>query len=363
MGFIRVILALSVVIGHYNMLKPHSVINLALPGGRLAVLCFYVISGYYMALILSSKYRVPGGVKLFYLARAIRLWPIYLAVLLLVLPFNLLGVLNDFSNSFKPLSLPLKTWAVFSNIFIIGQDIFAPFGLDGHGGILYAPFDTPQGDAWKLLLNMPAYTISTEIMFYILAPFIVVRLRNCAIAMVLGSAYHIALSAAGKTGAADHFYFLPAALIYFSLGAAVYLISREGFRLDKPGYYVSALLLTTLLLCTPLCIPLLGVPGGMPSYFILAFAVSIPFIFSLTKRLTFDRSLGDLSYIIYLVHWNALLLMRHYFGEDVSGLYVVIVVIAVSVILNYLVEKPVEKFRARLMGRLLEKQVGKASAV
>lgn len=61
MGLIRILLAISVIIAHTE-----SILGFNMVGGTLAVQAFFIISGFYMALILSEKYDVStqsrGGV-------------------------------------------------------------------------------------------------------------------------------------------------------------------------------------------------------------------------------------------------------------------------------------------------------------
>ena len=74
MGVIRILLAISVVIAHSTPL-----FGLSFVGGRYAVQCFYMVSGFYMALVLNEKYLGPGSYRVFISARLLRLFPVYLA--------------------------------------------------------------------------------------------------------------------------------------------------------------------------------------------------------------------------------------------------------------------------------------------
>ena len=75
MGSLRLFLALSVALGHFGM-------PLGFPTSDIAVQSFYVISGFYMALVLNEKYG-PGTYWLFISNRLLRLWPTYIVVLVL----------------------------------------------------------------------------------------------------------------------------------------------------------------------------------------------------------------------------------------------------------------------------------------
>src|SRR3954451_14766869 len=81
MGSLRLYLALSVVLAHFG-------IPLGFPTSDVAVQSFFVISGFYMALVLNEKYG-PGCYWLFISNRLLRLWPTYAVVL--VLSFAIAG--------------------------------------------------------------------------------------------------------------------------------------------------------------------------------------------------------------------------------------------------------------------------------
>jgi peptidoglycan/LPS O-acetylase OafA/YrhL len=78
MGCFRLFLALSVLASHYWFWR----INFWM-GAYIAVTAFYVISGFYMSLVLDTKYTGRRGLLTFYSNRALRLFPVYWIVLLL----------------------------------------------------------------------------------------------------------------------------------------------------------------------------------------------------------------------------------------------------------------------------------------
>src|SRR5258708_39536128 len=77
MGSLRLCIALSVAFGHFGM-------PLGFPTSDIAVKSFFVISGFYMALVLNEKYG-PGSYWLFISNRLLRLWPAFFVVLILSL--------------------------------------------------------------------------------------------------------------------------------------------------------------------------------------------------------------------------------------------------------------------------------------
>src|SRR5262245_24943622 len=97
MGVLRCLLALSVLLVHdadgwFKLID-----------GVAAVQCFFVISGFYMALVLNERYAQLGS---FYANRALRLLPTYWAVLLLVIAAAVLAGRPTFIDT----ALQTLTW-------------------------------------------------------------------------------------------------------------------------------------------------------------------------------------------------------------------------------------------------------------
>src|SRR5436305_1339998 len=88
MGLLRFLLAFVVVYGHCG--SPFGGIGI---GAQNAVQAFYMISGFYMTLVLREKYagEGPAGIKSFYLNRWFRLYPSYFVVLALTMVFCAIG--------------------------------------------------------------------------------------------------------------------------------------------------------------------------------------------------------------------------------------------------------------------------------
>ena len=82
MGTFRFLLAMSVTLGHFGTVWGYHIMN-----GRMAVQCFFMISGFLISLVLSQKYD-PGtadGRALFYTNRALRFFVPYWSFCLMIL--------------------------------------------------------------------------------------------------------------------------------------------------------------------------------------------------------------------------------------------------------------------------------------
>ena len=167
MGLVRVILALSVLGSHYHI---HP--NLGFTGPVVAVKFFYMISGFYMAMILQKNYY--PSIKSFYLSRFLRLYPIYLI-------FTLACLFGNFGNTIygrnivsDNLSLLPAIAITFSNLFIVGQDILFFFGIDGNSLKFVTDYNVSDPyPIYKYFYTPQAFSLSIEIFFYAIAPFII----------------------------------------------------------------------------------------------------------------------------------------------------------------------------------------------
>src|SRR5271154_3104084 len=125
MGGLRLVLALSVVLWHLDETYRTGHVFIA---GDVAVQTFYVISGFFISMVLSEKYVGPGALRLFYGNRLLRIFGTYLPVLILTIGAHL-ALPTGWQESnllwhpslWPPFSLSAVVLLVFANIFIFGQ--------------------------------------------------------------------------------------------------------------------------------------------------------------------------------------------------------------------------------------------------
>ncbi|MFZ9847896.1 MAG: acyltransferase family protein [Flavobacteriales bacterium] len=143
MGLIRFILAIGVVFSHAGMAFGFTSL-----GGSVAVQAFFIISGFYIALILNEKYiEQNNSYQLFISNRFLRIYPIYWVVLILTLLsaflFSMLGSQQYFItySMFQKYGdgMTIGSWLmmIFSNIFVFFQDTFMFLGFDTTDGSLF----------------------------------------------------------------------------------------------------------------------------------------------------------------------------------------------------------------------------------
>lgn len=356
MGIIRTILALIVLISHTDPLFGFNFL-----GGKIAVQAFYVISGFYMALILNEKYiGINNSYKLFITNRLIRLYPVYWIVLLLTIAISLLyafmtqgenfGYLNALVNHFDsitPLSLCL---VLFSNIFILFQDVllFLEFNIESGSFFFQSVFDKSSTNGFDFALIPQAWTVSLEIMFYLIAPFIARRKTYSILFLFLiflGIKLYIQFGL-DWNHTPWNFRFSPSELTYFILGILSYKIyahKKDWITNTKRNTIIFFSILAFMFIYDSLNFELKNY------LFFIVFTLSIPFIFYRSKHNKIDRYIGELSYPIYLIHILIIAIVNR-IGIDIPlnlNISVIILSILSSIIIKHLISDKIEKLRQK----------------
>jgi len=356
MGLVRFLLAVTVVINHTGPL-----FGLVFTDAYMAIKVFFIISGFYMSLILSEKYTGPGQCRLFYSNRLLRLFPLYWTVLLLSLGVSLCFkyflhtalLLGPWQTWLEKLSPAAMLVLAGLNGAILGQDLLFFSHLTSNGTLAFAWDAIYQATpAWHFLLIPQAWTVSLELVFYALAPWLVRRSTAfLAVLVAAGFALRAGVSLGGFPFDPWKQRFFPAEFGFFLLGLFAYRlyaalrpanIPRRTLRAVS-GAYVAAIVFYQFL------------PGAMGKEFFLyaATTMSVPFLFLLTKKIRFDRAIGELSYPIYISHWTVIMVAEYFCGKRHLPLLALAATILLSLALNRLMADPIERFRQKrvLRGR------------
>ncbi len=368
MGIIRLLLATSVAVQHF---MPALGVGF-LVGGDVAVKLFYIISGFYMALVLTEKYTGPGSYRTFLGNRFLRLLPTYYLLLLLPVAVTLaariltgrplaFGGLSTWSAHGHNLDPVAAVLLAVSNLTVIGQEFSWAGAVEAATGNwvwtddFFAPGMVP---GFFFLGITPSWTLGVELEFYCLAPMLVAlrtsRLLWIGVASLL-CRFILAWSVPSlETLWQSHF--LPTELIYFLGG----ILSYRAFAAQRalgnlPVMAARGRFVLPGLIGFFAAYPLLPVgPRAVLSAVVLSTA--LPFVFALTAASKADRALGELSYPLYLVHWNLAYLwsyMAHkgwlpgFDDRRLATVAFVGVSLLASVALVHLVEAPVNRLRER----------------
>ena len=366
MGIIRFLLAFIVIISH----SPVGIIP-KLPSG-LAVQSFYVISGFLIQLAIVKYYNATDKKWFFnfYKSRILRIMPLYwLFTLLMLLVFG--------SPFFLTLLTRHDTTGIIvyivTNSFLIGQDLLRL--------LLYTPATQtfsflPASNANLLDLvtedqylgsffsvNHQTWSISIELLFYAMAPLILLRTTKWVVILLCLSIMFRAVLI--YNGYVHNFYFhgiIFSELALFlsgALGARFYKMhfSQHNDRSIKNKFqdiflYKKYVVFIFLLLASCLIFKIRFMQPtstGVPiAYWIMLLSniVLFPFVFHILNKNKLDRFIGELSYPLYISHVFVIkILEKNAFPDKYFGLYAVIISTVLSVIILYSIEKPIDKMR------------------
>jgi peptidoglycan/LPS O-acetylase OafA/YrhL len=339
MGTFRFVLAFAVLLAHIATSIGPSIVNreslhvLAWSGD--AVIAFFIISGFYMSLIINEKYaKLPNGTPRFYLNRALRLYPIHWVILALYAALFALSGTPSFliGNA----NVPFWTWlyAMVSNLFFFGVEAL-PF-LDEAN--------------WKFVVG-PIWSLSIEFYFYLLAPFIVGRsLRTLLVLSCIALIFRLTLYLSGVPMLPWRYFFFPANLVFFLMGSLSYrlYVWLQGKSIARWLGVGAAGLLLVWLVSPPLwTAPDLDQPLSWCFY--ICVWVCTPLLFNLTRTWKFDNLVGQLSYPIYLSHVLVVDVVKRVdvFHID-KGVVATVLTLALSAGLYVFVDRPIEHIRRRI---------------
>lgn len=342
MGVLRLLLAICVVGGHAQS----SVFGLNINGldARYAVNFFFIISGFYMAMILNERYK-DVGVFAFYKSRALRLYPTYyVGVLIAIITSG-----SEIYSFYGSLANSTKTYFVLSNLLI--------FGLDNNYWLCLKDVKGGCASDIGMLTIVPAWSLSVELGFYLLAPFVLRSFYRTALFGAVGILYLFAFSfiqfplepvgngliRAAVDSVTVNFFFYPSSFVFFAGGAISYhlrAIVKQGVGTQQYSLVLALLLLLSFS------------ETVMPFWHMLLFALAIPLLFQVTKFISFDRHIGNLSYPVYITHYPILSFLKKISATDLGwfkmfsiGSLTTIVSCAVGWVIYRFLEMRVDAYR------------------
>jgi peptidoglycan/LPS O-acetylase OafA/YrhL len=354
MGMLRILLALAVILTHVNLDGQYLV-----KGGD-AVRLFFIISGYYMGMILSGKYGTEKeGINRFYANRFLRLMPMYYVVLALTMGWQIFCLTGEHGHSLaRGLHAFGETFAGklawLPNYTLVGLDSSYYFDKTPTGLAFHTVHIPPPGDYWlhEWVWVPQMWSVAAEMWFYAFAPSLV-RLPIKWLAFVCLISFDLQLYLTYFVSFDPGYCFWGANIYLFGLGVMVYRL-RAHLKLSpsRPalGFLIGAAAVLALTL-----FPLLHF--RFPLYLMEACcALFIPTLFALTQRSGFDRFVGNLSYPIYCCHflgreWAKTLIGHLNISFDWLPWMTIVVTIPLSIALYYGVDHLVERYRQKISAR------------
>lgn len=338
MGYLRLILSLSVILYHAGPLFGYIGMN-----GLVAVHIFFIISGFYMALIIKNKYtKSKKPYYTFITNRFLRIYPIYWVILILTI-YVQFSQLADF-NIFSTLSHYV--------------DLRKPFGVIEDFTLLirrdYLSIDMFRYDS---LTVGPAWTLVLEFIFYLAAPFLLLIKRRYLFSLTLVSLLIYYLITHYHFLKGDHYiqtFFIPANFFFFMTGIFSYYIYEEIKKRKikiKYSFILCLLFLITVILWN--YIPDISLRWALIKEWLLYLVTPfiLPLLFESFNLFPLNNFMADLSYPTYITHMlsiNFLQISLNYkITEKLFSSWTVIITLLISIILVYAIEKPIDKLRQK----------------
>jgi peptidoglycan/LPS O-acetylase OafA/YrhL len=352
MGMLRFILAFGVAAEHLRIPVP-------VVGSFTAVQGFFIISGFYMSLIYGNAY---GSARDFYASRALRIFPVYWAILAGTIAYMAIGFalgrteLTIFDNIAKgEFTAWTATYFVATNLLIFGSDAtwFFPklFGDAIH--------------AVRYLVVSPVWTLGLELVFYALCP-LLLRLRTLTIWLLVGTtlAARVIGYQYGLNGDPWHARFIGFEIGTFLIGVLAHRAYQAGgwpliANRSVVGYSICAALFAYALSADWLgrwlnAPDLFGAARWFMSPALYALIVlALPTLFELTKKMKWDSYIGEYSYPLYLWHYAfAVLIVYNQPAPTLlnGSIAMTLSLIHAALVIHY-VQMPVDKIRHRLYRR------------
>lgn len=367
MGILRLILALSVVAAHFG-----GIFGMKFVGGQMAVQAFYIISGFYMSYILNQKYiGAKSSYKLFIGNRFLRLYPVYWTVLLFTVFFCIYVNYKTSGNSFPVFGNYQKVEAnlfsfiflALSNIFIFGQDMVMFLGINSASGQLFFTdnFTNTSPQLFTFLFVPQAWTLELEMLFYLIAPFILRRkppvifiIIICSIAIRIWSFNYFNTINDPWT-----YRFFPFEIAFFLSGYICYRlflkIRQYSCKPKIAWYFLFGMLLFTILFYHLPSVGLKFLPFSLKElFYFLGIIITIPILFHHLKNRTWDNRLGELSYPVYISHMFVGMVCSFQAEKFFKQSWVIaLCTIILPFLLNKFISQPIEKIRqARLASKV-----------
>jgi peptidoglycan/LPS O-acetylase OafA/YrhL len=359
MGVFRLLLALSVMTGHMGK----SILGFHQLRPDVAVQCFYIISGFYMALILTEKYNRPRDYGVFIRQRFLRIYPTYAMVAALTMLIEAVvrngASFNCWDGWIKygpHMTLLTGILLVLANLLIFGQDWLLFFAMNPHTGNLYATahFQHDPIPGYVFLFCRAAWSLGVELVFYVMAPFLVRRSVGLQLGVVLASlAIRVGLQAFFDLGGDPWSYrFFPSQLAFFMAGSLGY----QAYRHYGPQLANFIKRKSWLVWIFWLSVFTYGrLPGSgdvRADCFLLVTVIMVPVLFAAFSNTTWDRDIGELSYPLYLIHFLVIYLFNPIAHSPFYSVACLTVAIGSTYLFYHFIESRIERYRAALFRRL-----------
>lgn len=337
LGLIRILFIISVINFHNTSKVIHWNYFVS---GPIAVRLSFILSGFYMEMVY-PKYK---NIFSFYFSRAIRLYPCYYLSILTSYFLQRVKKIQFYPPiDTKKLSPSAIRLIKFSNIFILFQDDLFFFDQNKQGNLCFIQ-NHRRSNLLYYIINGVSWSLSVELKFYILVPFLTKFSSQCLFLVFLFSFLIRSYGYSIQKKDFDFSYrFFPYELSLFVLGQLSYrFYSKFKSFLHNFSFYS---FITVFCFCFFISFynHLFYYTGEYYVYVI--FIILLPLFFYISKNSIFDRWLGERIYFIYLWHLIfqkiVLKFFNHFFVDGKMFLFTqFLITFFFSIIYEEFIQKP-----------------------
>lgn len=298
--------------------------------GIVAVISFFLLSGYVMTGLIEKHYKHPSSIPVFYLDRVARLFPQFLFYMMLASALVYVWKVDSpFINQ-----LTFIKWVL--NFFMLPQGFFMYWA----DGALVIP------QSWSLGL---------ELTFYLVIPWILVYCSRKQIYILAGLSFLIfTLAYLGKINTDNFGYrLLPGTLFMFLIGSLLFYGDKAAKLFIVSAFVISAVMLLAALRSSALYAlsynkeVLIGLLIGI---LVVGVLKAIKNFFNSFSNI--DEFFGNLSYGLFLNHFIVIWAMGVFFGvKEFNFIKIAILLLtscALALLTFYYIERPLLIWRRAL---------------
>ncbi|KAB2891951.1 MAG: acyltransferase [Desulfobulbaceae bacterium] len=361
MGLLRIILALAVVISHSG-----GFFGLKSIGGLRAVQIFFIISGFYMSMILDKKYTGKGSYLLFLSNRFLRIYPVYWFILFLTIFISIISAIftdnwffiSPYIEYFEVISVDTLIFQIITNIALFGQDISMFLGISTETGKMFFThnYNLLEPRFNSFLLVPQAWSLGVELMFYMIAPWIVRRSAFLIFSIII-----ISISLRFFTYNFIGYSFNPWTNRFFPFELSLFLFGTISYRLycsrlitmnlGKIFQIFIVLAYFSIIIFHQKSLEFDRFPNLFNWLLYCYTCLVLPILFEFSKHSNIDYRIGELSYPIYITHILIIFLLspplKRMNFSNFNGEVIVIVTIILAFFIVKYITNPIECIRQK----------------
>ena len=322
MGIYRLFLAALVAISHAGIYL-HGYNQ-----GVVAVISFYLLSGYVMTLLIEKYYRQPSTIPTFYMDRAARLFPQFLFYM------GLAAVLiysADIKSQYLT-QLDATGWVLN---FLMLPEAFYMYWADG------------------ALVLPQSWSLGLELTFYLVIPWLLVYCSRKQVHLLAALSFGVFLAAFLGVINTNHFGYrlLPGTLFIFLVGSS-FVRDDAGSRRFRAVVCLCAGAMLLAMFVDARLFALRYNREVLPGLLLGILALGL---LRRARTSSLDRFCGDLSYGVFLNHFIVIWTMQRFFGVEAFSAGNALCLVLASCVLAWcsfhLVEQPALRWRHALRNR------------